>query len=159
MYLLKITPKTGVLMANVLVLHGPNLNLLGTREPEIYGYDTLVDIEQSCQVIADAAGIELVFLQSNHEGQLVDWIQDAVGRISAIIINAGAYTHTSVAIHDALKSYDGYIVELHISNPHARESFRHHSYISSLANSIIVGLGVEGYSQAVSMLTDEVLTN
>ena len=143
----------------VYVINGPNLNMLGRREPEIYGYETLVDIEQSCQVIADAAGIELVFLQSNHEGQLVDWIQDAVGRISAIIINAGAYTHTSVAIHDALKSYDGYIVELHISNPHARESFRHHSYISSLANSIIVGLGVEGYSQAVSMLTAEVLTN
>ena len=143
----------------VYVINGPNLNMLGRREPEIYGYETLVDIEQSCQVIADAAGIELVFLQSNHEGQLVDWIQDAVGRISAIIINAGAYTHTSVAIHDALKSYDGYIVELHISNPHARESFRHHSYISSLANSIIVGLGVEGYSQAVSMLAAEVLTN
>ena len=143
----------------VYVINGPNLNMLGRREPEIYGYDTLVDIEQSCQVIADAAGIELVFLQSNHEGQLVDWIQDAVGRISAIIINAGAYTHTSVAIHDALKAYDGYIVELHISNPHARESFRHHSYISSLANSIIVGLGVEGYSQAVRMLSAEVLAN
>ena len=143
----------------VYVINGPNLNMLGRREPEIYGYDTLVDIEQSCQVIADAAGIELVFLQSNHEGQLVDWIQDAVGRISAIIINAGAYTHTSVAIHDALKAYDGYIVELHISNPHARESFRHHSYISSLANSIIVGLGVEGYSQAVSMFSAEVLAN
>ena len=141
----------------VYIINGPNLNMLGRREPEIYGYETLVDVEASCQLIAEAADIELVFLQSNHEGQLVDWIQDAVGRVSAIVINAGAYTHTSVAIHDALKSYDGYIVELHISNPHARESFRHHSYISSVANSIIVGLGVEGYRHAVSMLSNQVL--
>ena len=148
---------SGMSKHTVYVINGPNLNMLGRREPEIYGHDTLIDIEQSCQGIADAADIELVFLQSNHEGQLVEWIQDALGRVSAIIINAGAYTHTSIAIHDALKSYDGYIIELHISNPHARESFRHHSYISSIAHSIIVGLGVEGYRQAVEMLTNGLL--
>ena len=137
----------------IQIINGPNLNLLGRREPEIYGSRTLADVELACQPIAEAAGIELEFLQSNHEGQIVDWIQEADGRVAAIIINAGAYTHTSVAIHDALKSYDGYIVELHISNPHAREHFRHHSYISSVANAIIVGLGVDGFREAVALLS------
>lgn len=144
-------------MTTVYVINGPNLNMLGHREPEIYGHEKLSDIEQSCQAIAAGAGIELVFLQSNHEGQLVDWIQDAVGRVAAIVINAGAYTHTSIAIHDALKSYDGHVVELHISNPHAREPFRHVSYISPVANSIIVGLGVDGYRHAINILCAEVL--
>lgn len=140
-------------------INGPNLNLLGQREPEIYGRDTLDTISRRCQEIAAPSGVEMAFLQSNHEGQIVDWIQEAIGRIEAIVINAGAFTHTSVAIHDALKAYDGYIVELHISNPHARESFRHNSFISSVANSIVVGLGVDGYYQVAEMVCNHDVLN
>ena len=135
------------------VINGPNLNLLGTREPEIYGSDTLEAIAQRCVERAQALGAHQVhFLQSNHEGKIVDWIQEAIGSADAIVINAGAYTHTSVAIHDALRSYPGYTLELHISNPHLREPFRHVSYVSTVANAVIAGLGVRGYELAIELL-------
>ncbi|NKB99253.1 MAG: type II 3-dehydroquinate dehydratase [Pseudomonadales bacterium] len=137
------------------VINGPNLNLLGQREPDIYGSETLVTIERQCQEIATQAGHEVTFRQSNHEGQIVDWVQESIGRVDAIVINAGAYTHTSVAIHDALRAYDGRIVELHISNPHARESFRHNSYVSSTAHAVVVGLGVSGYALVMAQLCSE----
>lgn len=136
----------------VYVINGPNLNLLGTREPEIYGSDTLEDICERCQSIGRELGLEVEFLQSNHEGDIVDWIQQAIGSVEAIIINAGAYTHTSVAIHDALRAYKGFKLELHVSNPHLREQFRHISYISPAADAIIAGVGVDGYKLAVEML-------
>jgi 3-dehydroquinate dehydratase-2 len=139
------------------VINGPNLNLLGHREPDIYGTETLESISQQCQAIVASVGHEVVFRQTNHEGQIVEWIQESIGRVNAIVINAGAYTHTSVAIHDALRAYDGFIVELHISNPHARERFRHNSYISAVANAVVVGLGVSGYSQVVEMLCGDLL--
>lgn len=137
---------------NVLILNGPNLNLLGTREPEIYGSDTLATIEERCQQIATEHGIEVDFRQSNFEGQLVEWIQAAISTADAIVINAAAYTHTSIAIHDALKSYDGFKVELHISNPHQRETFRHRSLISPVVDAVVVGLGADGYAQLLALL-------
>ena len=136
----------------VLVINGPNLNLLGTREPEIYGTETLESIGDRCRELGADLGLEVVFLQSNFEGQIVEWIQEAIGTASAIIINAAAYTHTSVAIHDALKSYPGYKIELHISNPHQRESFRHVSFIAPVVDAVVAGLGVNGYEQTISML-------
>ena len=138
----------------VYVINGPNLNLLGTREPEIYGYDTLADIEQHCQALGQNNGLDVEFLQSNHEGSIVDYIQQAIGSVAAIVINAGAYTHTSVAIHDALRAYQGYKIELHISNPHLREPFRHLSYISPASDAVIAGLGVAGYELAIEMLPE-----
>lgn len=137
-----------------IVINGPNLNLLGTREPEIYGYDTLDDIAKRCQDRGNELGIELTFMQSNHEGEIIDWIHQAIGNIDAIVINPGAFTHTSVAIHDALKAFSGVIVELHISNPHLRESFRHISYVSLAADAVVVGLGVDGYTAVVEMLPE-----
>ena len=137
-----------------IVINGPNLNLLGTREPEIYGYDTLDDIARRCQDRGNELGIELTFMQSNHEGEIIDWIHQAIGKIDAIVINPGAFTHTSVAIHDALKAFSGVIVELHISNPHLRESFRHISYVSLAADAVVVGLGVDGYTAVVEMLPE-----
>ncbi len=136
------------------VINGPNLNLLGTREPEIYGSDTLEDISRRCQDLSQGTGLEVEFMQSNHEGTLVDWIQQAINKTDAIVINAGAYTHTSVAIHDALRAYSGYKLELHISNPHLRETFRHLSYVSPVADGIVAGLGVNGYELVVEMLPD-----
>ena len=141
-------------LMKVYVINGPNLNLLGTREPEIYGYDTLADIEKRCQALGHKHGMEIEFLQSNHEGDIVDWIQQAIGNVAAIVLNAGAYTHTSVAIHDALRAYQGYKVELHISNPHLRETFRHVSYVSLAADAVIAGLGVGGYELVIEMLPD-----
>jgi 3-dehydroquinate dehydratase-2 len=138
----------------ILVINGPNLNLLGTREPHIYGHDTLEQVANRCRAIAEARGHTLEFRQSNHEGDLVTWIQEAIGQSDALIINAAAYTHTSVAIHDALKAYPGYKVELHISNPHARESFRHTSYVASAADAVLAGLGVRGYEYAVEQVCD-----
>lgn len=135
---------------NIRVLNGPNLNLLGTREPEIYGHDTLDDIAARCVQLGEAQGAVVTFAQSNYEGQLVDWIQQSIGQSDALIINAAAYTHTSVAIHDALKCYEGLSVELHISNPHLREPFRQHSYVSTAVDAAIMGLGVRGYEHAVS---------
>ncbi len=132
----------------IYVLNGPNLNLLGEREPHIYGYTTLADIEANCNGTA-AAKHGIVFRQSNHEGALVDWIHEARREGDAIVINAGALTHTSIAIHDALKAFSGPVIELHITNVHRRETFRHHSYISFAATAVICGLGAEGYVVAV----------
>ena len=138
----------------VSVLNGPNLNLLGTREPRIYGLETLADVERRCRAAAADRGISIEFLQSNFEGQLVEWIQEATDTADAIIINAAAYTHTSVAIHDALKSYGGYKIELHISHPHLRESFRHISFVSPVVDAVIAGLGTDGYAYAIEMLPE-----
>ncbi|BBG31409.1 MULTISPECIES: type II 3-dehydroquinate dehydratase [Zymobacter] len=138
-------------MNSILVLNGPNLNLLGKREPHIYGHETLADVEQS--VIAHAAGrATVVCQQSNHEGTLVDLIQDARGQFDGIIINAGAYTHTSVAILDALNAFEGKVVELHISNVHRREAFRHHSYLSVRADAVVAGMGTFGYLASLDYL-------
>ncbi len=136
----------------ILIINGPNLNLLGTREPHIYGSTTLPEVEAMCQARAKALGIDVVCRQSNHEGQIVDWIQDAIHSADGIIINAGAYTHTSVAILDALKNVKAPIIELHISIPHQREAFRHHSYITPAATAMICGLGVAGYPLALDAM-------
>jgi len=138
----------------VFVINGPNLNLLGTREPEIYGRDTLEDIAKRCQELGKQHGIDVEFRQSNHEGTIVDWIQEAINEVDAIVINAGAYTHTSVAIHDALRAYPGYKIELHISNPHLRETFRHISHVSPVADAVVAGLGVAGYDHVIELLPD-----
>lgn len=135
--------------SRILILNGPNLNLLGTREPHIYGSTTLVDVEESSKAHATSLGATLQTFQSNHEGAIVDRIQAARGNTDAIIINPGAYTHTSVAIRDALLGVEIPFVELHVSNVHAREPWRHHSYFSDKASGIIVGLGVYGYKVAV----------
>lgn len=134
------------------ILNGPNLNLLGKRQPEIYGFDTLDDIEAACAEIAEAAGYAIELLQSNSEGQLVDWIHEARERAQGIIINPGAYSHTSIAILDALNTYEGPVIEVHISNIHKREAFRHHSYVSLRADGVIAGCGTEGYQLAVRRL-------
>ncbi len=131
------------------ILNGPNLNMLGVREPHIYGQDTLADIEKRCAARAEAAGRGLVFRQSNHEGDLVGWIQDARTEAAALIINPAGFTHTSVVIHDALKMLDCPVVELHLSNIHRREDWRHHSYVSLVATAIIAGFGSMGYELAV----------
>lgn len=136
-------------MASIYFLNGPNLNLLGQREPEIYGADTLAQIEARLQTQAQALGVGLVFRQSNHEGALVDWIQEARGRAEALALNAGAYTHSSIAIHDALRAYDGFKIELHLSNPHAREAFRHRSYVALASDAVIAGFGAQGYALAL----------
>ncbi len=134
---------------SVLIINGPNLNMLGTREPEIYGSETLADIEAKCRSLAGELGLELDFRQSNTEGEIVDWIQEAGGSQSAIILNAGAYTHTSVAIHDALLACGVPVIEVHLSNVFQREEFRHHSYISSVAKGVICGFGSQGYEFAL----------
>ena len=140
---------------NIYVINGPNINLLGTREPEIYGIETLEGISKECQEKASKVGHSVKFMQSNYEGEIVEWIQDAIiNKVDAIVINAAAYTHTSIAIHDALKSYSGYKVELHISNPHLRESFRHVSFISSAVDSVVAGLGPDGYIQVIDLLSE-----
>ncbi len=136
----------------IFVLNGPNLNLLGKREPHIYGHTTLADVEKLCRDAAAPSGVEIDFRQSNYEGKMVDWIQEAREKAQAIVINAGAYTHTSVAIHDALKAFEGIKVELHISNPHMRETFRHLSYVSSASHAIVAGLGFRGYPFVVEMV-------
>lgn len=136
----------------IYILNGPNLNLLGQRQPEIYGTETLADVEVRCTQTADALGLTVRFLQSNHEGQLVDWIHEARQAAQGILINAGAYTHTSVAILDALNAFDGPVIELHITNVHAREAFRHHSFISARADGIIAGFGTQGYELALHRL-------
>ncbi len=130
----------------ILVLNGPNLNLLGQRQPEIYGHDTLADVEALCLRTGRDLGIDVRCEQSNHEGQLVDWIQQARGNTQGIVLNAGAYTHTSIAILDALNAFEGRVIELHISNVHRREAFRHHSYLSARADGVIAGFGTHGYA-------------
>jgi 3-dehydroquinate dehydratase-2 len=136
----------------ILILNGPNLNMLGKRQPQIYGHETLNDVAKMC---ADAAaGFEagVVMRQSNHEGELVDWIQEARETADAIVINPGAYSHTSVAILDALNMFEGPVMEVHVSNIHAREPFRHHSYVSGRATAVIAGCGVDGYVFAVQRI-------
>ncbi len=137
-------------MKSILILNGPNLNLLGIREPTQYGNQTLADVEDMCRAAGERLGVSVNCLQSNHEGELIDAIHQARegvldGSVLGVVFNAGAYTHTSVALHDAIKGTDVPVIEVHISNVHARESFRHHSYISPAAAGIIVGLGVDGY--------------
>jgi 3-dehydroquinate dehydratase-2 len=137
---------------SVLVLNGPNLNLLGTREPEVYGRTTLADIEADCAARAAELGLALAFRQSNSEGALVDWIQEAPDSHGAIVINPAAYSHTSVAILDALKAVDLPVVEVHLSNIHRRETFRGHSYVSKAALGVICGFGPRGYIMALDAL-------
>lgn len=140
----------------VLVLNGPNLNLLGMREPDVYGTATLADVEALCRDRAGTLDLDIDFRQTNHEGTLVDWIQEARtadnGEPAAIVINPGAYTHTSIALHDAIKGAGVRAIEVHISNIHARETFRHHSYVSPAAAGVIVGCGVRGYLLALEAL-------
>ena len=137
----------------VYVLNGPNLNLLGTREPKIYGHATLKDVEALCRKTAAGLKLAVEFRQSNHEGELVDWIQEAGAKKAAgIVLNPGGYTHTSVAIHDAIKAVNVPLIEVHLSNPYAREPFRHRSLISKAANGVICGLGANGYVVAVDAL-------
>jgi 3-dehydroquinate dehydratase-2 len=136
-------------LPTVFILNGPNLNLLGVREPATYGYDTLADVEMRCSVRAAALDLAIDFRQSNHEGQIVDWIHEAREAADGIILNAGALTHTSIAIHDALKAADLPIIEVHLSNIFRREPFRHHSYVSFAANGVICGLGPQGYELAL----------
>ncbi|WCT75473.1 type II 3-dehydroquinate dehydratase [Sphingomonas naphthae] len=134
----------------VMILNGPNLNLLGTREPAIYGHDTLNAIAARSATHADTLGLTLEFRQSNHEGVLVDWMHEARARgAKALILNAGAYTHTSVALHDAIKAIELPVIELHLSNPHTREPFRHESYIGRAAKGVIAGFGAAGYLLAL----------
>ena len=141
----------------ILVLNGPNLNLLGLREPAVYGATTLADVEQLCRDAGARLGVEVECRQSNHEGVLIDWIHEAgaahrLGELAGAVFNAGAYTHTSVALHDAIKGAEVPVVEIHISNVHAREAFRHHSFISPAAAGIVVGFGVDGYALAIEGL-------
>ncbi len=139
-------------MPLILILNGPNLNMLGRREPEIYGTQTLQDIQDLCEKAASQHQLEIDFRQSNHEGELVTWIQEALDSADGVIINAAAYTHTSLAIHDALKLLKCPIVEVHLSNPKEREAFRHHSYVESVAKFHFVGHGVKGYEMAINAL-------
>lgn len=136
-------------MSKVLILNGPNLNMLGLREPEIYGHDTLDDVKGQCLEKASSLGVEIDFRQSNHEGELVTWIQEEHGKVDAIVINAAAYTHTSIAIHDALKLHDIPVIEVHLSNPKEREEFRRSSYIEPIATAVFAGYGVQSYIKAI----------
>jgi 3-dehydroquinate dehydratase-2 len=144
-------------MSRLLVLHGPNLNLLGTREPEVYGHVTLADIDRALAEKASAAGVELSTFQSNHEGALVDRIQAARNEaVDFVLINPAAYTHTSVAIRDALAGVDLPFVEIHLSNVHRREAFRHHSYFSDLAVAVVCGFGWKGYLYALDFALERI---
>lgn len=136
-------------MPTVYVMNGPNLNLLGQRQPEIYGSTTLADVQQACEELGRDLGFDVRFFQSNHEGVIVDTIHEARQQAAAIVINPGALTHTSVAILDALNTFDAPVIEVHISNIHKRESFRHHSYVSLRADGVIAGLGTNGYLMAL----------
>ena len=143
----------------VYILNGPNLNLLGKRQPHIYGQETLADVEAACRTVAGEFGFQIRFLQSNAEYQIIDWIHEAREKALGIIINPAAFTHTSIAIMDALNTFEGPVLEVHISNVHKRESFRHHSYVSLRADGVIAGFGIEGYALATrrmgSLLTKE----
>lgn len=144
-------------MKSVYVLNGPNLNLLGVRDPGTYGTQTLNDIATQCTTVAEQLGFELVFRQSNHEGELVDWLHEAgqavmQGDSIGVVLNAGAYTHTSVALADAISGISVPTIEVHISNVHAREEFRHHSFLSPVAAGVIVGLGAYGYEAGIHAL-------
>lgn len=144
-------------MKKILILNGPNLNLLGTREPAIYGHETLADVEQLCRNEGERLGFEVECKQSNYEGQLIEWIHEAgrqctTGQMIGVVFNPGALTHTSVALHDAIRGANVPVVEYHISNVHTRESFRHHSWISPVAKAVMAGFGVRGYALAVQAL-------
>jgi len=139
-------------MTDILVLNGPNLNMLGKREPEIYGRETLEDIHARCRKRATGLGLGLEFRQSNHEGALVDWVQQAPEGFAGLLLNPGAYGHTSIALHDALKTLDIPVVEVHLSNVFAREAFRHHSYVSPVADGVVCGLGALGYELGLEAL-------
>ena len=139
-------------MPAVHVLNGPNLNLLGTREPQIYGSTTLAEIEAGLRHVCDARGVDLVFKQSNHEGDLVDWIQEAGASGAPVILNAGALTHTSIALADAIKGAGATAVEVHLSNTHAREDFRKNSYLSPVCKGVILGFGAQSYELALLAL-------
>jgi len=144
-------------MKTVLVLNGPNLNLLGTREPAVYGTETLADVERICRDEGAKLGVSVDCRQSNHEGQLIDWIHEAGracadGTMLGIVFNAGALTHTSLALHDAVKGANVPVIEYHISNVHAREEYRHHSWLSPAAKAVMAGLGVRGYALAIAAL-------
>ncbi|ACR30844.1 type II 3-dehydroquinate dehydratase [Burkholderia glumae] len=138
--------------SKVLVLNGPNLNLLGTRQPHIYGAETLADVERRCAAAAAALGLEIECRQSNAEHQLIDWLHEARTRIDGVVINPAAYTHTSVALADALAAIDKPVIEVHISNVYHREAFRHHSYVSAVARGVICGCGTQGYEFALQRL-------
>jgi 3-dehydroquinate dehydratase-2 len=143
-------------MANslIFVLNGPNLNMLGTREPEIYGTGTLDDLESLCAETAEGLGIGVAFRQSNIEGELISWVQEARTAASGLIINPAGYAHTSIALMDAIKTLQIPVIEVHLSNVHQRESFRHHSYVSRAADGVICGLGFAGYRLALIALSD-----
>lgn len=144
-FIRSITDCEQIMVKTVFVLNGPNLNLLGKREPGIYGSAALEDIEASCKSEAERLGLSIEFRQSNHEGDLVSWIQEAGSLNAYVLINPAAYSHTSVAIHDAIRAAKVTVVEVHLSNIHAREAFRHHSYVSAVATGVICGFGTEGY--------------
>ncbi|MDJ0684589.1 MAG: type II 3-dehydroquinate dehydratase [Alphaproteobacteria bacterium] len=138
--------------ATILVLNGPNLNMLGLRQPEIYGSATLANLERLCREAADAAGVAVECRQSNHEGDLIGWIQEARTDFDGLVLNAGAYTHTSVALYDAIVACETPVIEVHVSNIYAREPFRHHSYISPVAAGGVFGMGLQGYAMAIQAL-------
>lgn len=139
-------------MKPVFVINGPNLNMLGLREPDVYGHETLAGLEERCRTKAKALGLDISFRQSNLEGEIVTWIQDARSTASGLILNAGAYTHTSVAIHDALRIAELPLIEVHLTNIYKREPFRHHSYVSAVANGVLCGLGGHGYELALDAI-------
>ncbi|RUS60309.1 type II 3-dehydroquinate dehydratase [Pseudorhodobacter sp. E13] len=140
------------MMKTIYLLNGPNLNLLGKRQPKIYGRETLEDVLRDCTALGQGLGLAVEGFQSNHEGAIIDKIHEAREKAAGIVINPGAFTHTSVAILDALNAFDGPVIEVHISNVHKRESFRHHSYVSLRAEGVIAGLGTEGYQAAIRRL-------
>ena len=143
----------------IFILNGPNLNLLGKRQPHIYGHETLADVEAKCRTAAGAHALDVRFHQSNREYEIIDWIHEAREIAAGIIINPGAFTHTSIAILDALNAFDGHVVEVHISNVHKREEFRRHSYVSLRADGVIAGLGTQGYVCGVERLAQVLATS
>lgn len=142
----------------IMLINGPNLNLLGVREPDVYGHKTLADVEAECQTAAATHGVEVISRQSNSEGEIVDFIHEARRDAEAIVINPGAYSHTSIAIRDALSASDLPVIEIHISNIHAREVFRHHSYVSAVAKCVICGCGTDGYQYAINQACKAILS-
>lgn len=146
-------------MSLIFVLNGPNLNLLGKRQPDIYGHETLADVEVDCRSLAAELGFDIRFHQSNREYELIDWIHEARETGAAIVINPAAFTHTSIAILDALNTFEGPVMEVHISNVHQREAFRHHSYVSMRADGVIAGMGTQGYQLAIRRAVAQVQAN
>lgn len=146
-------------MSLIFVLNGPNLNLLGKRQPDIYGHETLADVEADCRSLASGLGFDIRFHQSNREYELIDWIHEARETGAAIVINPAAFTHTSIAILDALNTFEGPVLEVHVSNVHQRESFRHHSYVSMRADGVIAGMGTQGYQLAIRRAIAQLLSD